>query len=1316
MKRIRLLFLLLFSLLGGVGIMAQNNYYEYQSGTQNYVYLEQDGLYYIIYLNSTTPYASLQRGDAVAYVIEHKGNMEGYDYNSFSILPGYRGDVVVPEKVSFKGVDYPVNNMSDAFYNDSLLTSIKLPSTLTSLGSFYNTRIKTFEVPQKMAYFDARYFEKCKELQSFTVASGNESFKSIDGLLTDFSGTNLRAVPTGRSGRLVIPEGIEYYEYDCLRYATDITSIVIPSSMNYWTIQSISSEVPNVKIEISDNNPRYAINNGMITNKGGDSLVYIPSSNKESLTIPAGVKYILDSSAFGYSYYNYDTNQYYDDSRNPNVKIINLPASLLDLKSSNSSFMNSMHSALKLETVNVDAANPMMTSVNGVVMSKNKDTLFFVPASIAAKNALPATTKIIYFQAFRNNQNLKSLTVPNTVTEIGQSAFGDCRNLETVTIPATVKVLNMSLFENCISLKNVSLPEVDILPRSIFNNCSGLASITIPATVTTIEVSSFNNCKSLKEIKWPAALRTIRSNAFSGCTSLEKVVLPNGVEIIENYAFSHDIQLSGFTIPASVRTLGTGIFNECPLLQKVSVASGSDYFCDIDGVVFSADKRTIVMCPQGRKGNYAIPEGTHNIGNGAFMRCDSLTAITIPNSVDSVRSSAFVSIASIKELDFPAARYFDHECINSIGWKYNPVTHESYYTLERVIVRTSEKVYPSYVMGKLYGTTGVRFYCHRNNFSDWVNYSSDSRYTVFALDAPYTIANSTKYLKGFRFKVLENDLANMEKNLESIEVVEVNHENIDSDKKKAKKLADGTYYVEGLKTNTQYTANLNFKVKGNTESLAFSNLQTKNLSLGLNYKSTQSTINVTGVELRNVSDTTAVPKKILFTMMGKDYDLTETRKLSEPLKYEGLTPSTSFPATSEVTYSDGEVAKYSTSISTQGFNARGQRIEVTPTTLRMNITYNEIDAVPDSVLIAYSNSDTWSAKMDTLRAPVRNLVFTGLAPGKTYYRLNFFLKSGNTRSSFYFNDYTNRFETPQLTIETLDPKIPAKGRAIVEAKTNVSDDETHVGFEWRKLDAPSTLKSKSAFGVVFGGKAQGELSGLESNGSTYYNVRAFYEDMNGVRYYSSNGWVTFDPSDVSEFSATVHTNANPTVTNTSVVLVGMMIQGSEDIVEQGFEYWEMQTDENGKVTRSRIRKAEAEVEIHKIAVTGQRMEVQLTDLIPGTDYGYRAYVKTAKGTVYGEERTFRTNGERPTGIDEVMGNGQPLSVKVAGQRGSLRLNISADADKAVVTVVSLRGQLLSRSTVSADGSAVELNHLPSGIVLINVRTDNEEKTIKTSVR
>ncbi len=95
------------------------------------------------------------------------------------------------------------------------------------------------------------------------------------------------------------------------------------------------------------------------------------------------------------------------------------------------------------------------------------------------------------------------------------------------------------------------------------------------------------------------------------------------------------------------------------------------------------------------------------------------------------------------------------------------------------------------------------------------------------------------------------------------------------------------------------------------------------------------------------------------------------------------------------------------------------------------------------------------------------------------------------------------------------------------------------------------------------------------------------------------------------------------------------MQGSDDIDEQGFEYWVSESRGNSHGFRAPSNG------VTRVKATGQRMTAKVSGLAPGTTYGYRAYVVTSNGTTYGEEYSFTTSGV--SGLENVVSN--PTTVR-----------------------------------------------------------------------
>ena len=130
-------------------------------------------------------------------------------------------------------------------------------------------------------------------------------------------------------------------------------------------------------------------------------------------------------------------------------------------------------------------------------------------------------------------------------------------------------------------------------------------------------------------------------------------------------------------------------------------------------------------------------------------------------------------------------------------------------------------------------------------------------------------------------------------------------------------------------------------------------------------------------------------------------------------------------------------------------------------------------------------------------------------------------------------------------------------------------------------------------------------------------------------------WIGIDPSDFSFFEPTVHTYEKVEVKEGVAILTGYVMEGTDEILEQGFEYW------TSEATSRHTSSAPKNVQI--ITASGQRMVVEVTGLESNTTYLFRAYVKTSKGTIYGEERSFTTPVS--TGIDEILTEPAVLSCR-----------------------------------------------------------------------
>ena len=388
--------------------------------------------------------------------------------------------------------------------------------------------------------------------------------------------------------------------------------------------------------------------------------------------------------------------------------------------------------------------------------------------------------------------------------------------------------------------------------------------------------------------------------------------------------------------------------------------------------------------------------------------------------------------------------------------------------------------------------------------------------------------------------------------------------------------------------------------------------RTAKLNCDYEYKSTQTTITISKIEL--FLDGTYNPGEVEYFI---DYD-----KINKfPYKLTNQTPDEPYQLL--VKAKDGKKL-WSEYIKTS-------RLEAYPTNAKSywdgSITaYRYYSSEPTSFIFKpyaeendceiesyHFGGELFGNKTVTCK-PGEQLVVTGLKPGKDV-KFNFSVEIKNCPHYFSYSNY-HISTAKDLKLVTLQPRNVSATSSIVCAETNISDRETNVGFQWRKYDAPESLKSSEGYAAIYDGLMEGRINKLQS--TSYYKVRAFYKSNSGEYYYGN--WVTFDPSDFSYFEPTVHTYHIDYVTHNSAEVRGYVMAGSDEIIRQGFEY--SATTSQAAPKRKYVAATQNPT---IILATGQVMTATLTDLEPSTTYTIRAFAETASGIVYGDEQVFTTD-------------------------------------------------------------------------------------------
>ena len=244
---------------------------------------------------------------------------------------------------------------------------------------------------------------------------------------------------------------------------------------------------------------------------------------------------------------------------------------------------------------------------------------------------------------YSSRSSIKSVTIPDSVTSIGNYAFNNCSSLASVTIPDGVTSIGDHAFEGCSSLASVTIPNsVTSIGGSVFYGCSSLASVTIPNGVTSIGSGAFEGCSSLASVTIPDSVTSIGGSVFYGCSSLASVTIPNSVTSIGDYAFYYCSSLASVTIPDSVTSIGSSAFYGCSSLASVSILAE---LTSIRSYTFSG-------CSGLESIN--IPDSVTSIGAGAFNTCRSLTDIELPSSLTEIDAVAFGGCSKLEQITIPS--------------------------------------------------------------------------------------------------------------------------------------------------------------------------------------------------------------------------------------------------------------------------------------------------------------------------------------------------------------------------------------------------------------------------------------------------------------------------------------------------------------------------------------------------------------------------------------------------------------------------------------------------------------------------------------
>ena len=556
--------------------------------------------------------------------------------------------VIIPKTVIYDGKTYTVTAISTTAFKDcSSLTSITIPNSITNIGY--------------------AAFHDCSSLASIMVEAGNTIYDSRE---------NCNAIIETATNTLIagckntsIPNSVTSIGSFAFYQCSSLTSIIIPNSVTSIGESAFFGCISVTSVTL----PKSVTSIGYAAFRDCFSL--------SSVTIPNGVTSIGSGAFYGCTFTedNFTNNSTLDAEENnywgativigdeingliirndtvidcrQSVTMVVIPESITGIKD----YAFSGCSALKSVTWNV----------------KNyADYLYNGPFGDSPISSFTFGENVEHIPAYLcyDMDSLKSITIPKSVTSIGNSAFAYCHSLKSVEWNAK----NHADFDyyngpfRGAPISSFTFGEsVEYIPSYLCYQIDSLKSITIPNNVDSIGEYAFAGCDSLKSVEWNAKncadFDSSYDTPFRYSPAISSFIFGENVEYIPAYLCYSMISLNSVTIPSSVTSIGTYTFTGCTFAKDNFInnstldAEANNYWGativdkDVDGLLIRND--TVIDCRQSVT-TATIPGYITCIGDYAFYDCSNLTSITIPESVTSIGNYAFQNCFSLTSITIP---------------------------------------------------------------------------------------------------------------------------------------------------------------------------------------------------------------------------------------------------------------------------------------------------------------------------------------------------------------------------------------------------------------------------------------------------------------------------------------------------------------------------------------------------------------------------------------------------------------------------------------------------------------------------------------
>ncbi len=590
-------------------------------------------------------------------------------------------EIVIPNSVTTLGVG---TFSSIDTYQKQVKISFESNSQLVTLPQevFYSTNIVEITIPNGVATLGNGAFADCQYLTEIHIPSsvktiGDGCFSSCANLrkvdVQDISAWN--GIDFGQEGASPFQQS----KFDKYLYLNGqlVTHLIVPqgvTTINSYVfavdgIQTVTIPASVTTIE------QHAFSNckdlQQVVFQGQSQLQIIKSNafygcnNLYSMTIPANVTQ-LESSAFGMC--------------NKLLEVYNLS----DLTITIGETSNGGVARCAKEILTVEDRSNFTTTADGFLFYVHQNQSYLVDyvgtnQQITLPSSFDGGNYQIVNYALFNDDFVTSVTIPEGINVLPENMFNGCDNLSTVIMADSVTTVGDALFYQCASLTNVVLSQnLGKISSNMFWGCENLKQIILTESIAEIDSRAFAYCTLLESVSVPVGVQIIGEEAFRGCMSLQTLTLQDGLQTICQNAFDSCDKLQSVYFEGNVQKwLNLSIqVGSNGIIEKTNPVSGRDFYVNgellVDLVVEDITKindyvlngtklrhvligDTVVEIGKNAFSNCADLVSVQfdqagvltTIGAGAFMACESLWSVCIPDSVTTIETQAFYDCSAL---------------------------------------------------------------------------------------------------------------------------------------------------------------------------------------------------------------------------------------------------------------------------------------------------------------------------------------------------------------------------------------------------------------------------------------------------------------------------------------------------------------------------------------------------------------------------------------------------------------------------------------------------------------------------------------------